>query len=196
MATTRTYLLILALVSMSMAGCAAGFKATYDYDPEHDFSAHTSWTWISEHPMTIGATDNITNPLLEPRIMSAIEDNLTVKGFTRVDSPDSADFVVAFTVGSRDKIKVDTYPAYYGSYGYPRGWGTPYYGVGMGYGTETVVREYTNGMLAIDIFDVSEQRPMWHGFAEKSISSSDRKNAEATINAAVTAVLKAFPPPM
>jgi hypothetical protein len=194
MTATRTYLFTLTVLSLLMAGCATGFKGTYDYDRDHDFSNHTSWAWISEQPMTIGAADNIPSPLLEPRIMSAIENSLTTKGFTMADSRESADFVVAFTVGSRDKIKVDTYPTYYGSYGYPRGWGRPYYGVGMGYGTETRVREYTNGMLAIDIFDVSEQRPMWHGYTEKSISSSDRKNAEATINAAVAAVLKGFPP--
>ena len=194
MSATRIYLLTLAVVSLLMTGCASGFKGTYDYDRDHDFSNYTSWAWISENPMTIGATDNIPSPLLEPRIMSAIKDNLTTKGFTMADSPASADFVVAFTVGSRDKIRVDTYPTYYGGFGYPRGWGSPYYGVGVSYGTETQVREYTNGMLAIDIFDVSEQRPMWHGYTEKSISSSDRKNIEATVNAAVAAVLSGFPP--
>jgi hypothetical protein len=180
------------IVSLGLGACASGFQAVYDYDRSHDFSDHRSWAWISEHPMTIGETDNIPNPLLEPRIMSAIEDNLSAKGYTRVDDPAAADFVVAFTVGSRDKIRVDTYPTYYGGYGYPRGWGGAYYGVG--YGTETRVREYTRGILAVDIFDVEERVPMWHGVAEKSISSSDRRNIEETINAAVTAVLKGFPP--
>jgi hypothetical protein len=192
MATRTARLLSTALVSLLLGACATGFQAGYDYDRSHDFSNFQSWAWISEHPMTIGRLDNMPNPLLEPRIMSAIEDNLTVKGYTRVDDPASADFVVAFTVGSRDKIRVNTYQTYYGGYGYPGRWGGPYYG--MGVGTETRVREYTEGMIAVDIFDVADQVPVWHGVAEKSISSSDRKNIEATIDAAVTAVLGGFPP--
>lgn len=192
MATRAAYLMSMALLSLMLGACASGFKAVYDYDRTHDFSDHRSWAWISEHPMTIGEIATVPNPFIEPRIMSAIEDNLTAKGFARVDDTASADFVVAFTVGSRDKLRVDTYPTYYGGFGYPRGWGGAYYGVG--YGTETRVREYTNGILAVDIFDVDQKVPMWHGVAEKSITSSDRKNIEETIKAAVTAVLGGFPP--
>lgn len=196
MATSRAYLLALAFVSTTLLGCASGFTATSDYDPEHNFSNHKTWAWISDNPMTVGSAAKISNPLVEPRIMAAIESNLSAKGFTQVSSSDKADFVVAFTVGARDKIKVDSYPTYYGGYGYPGAWGGRYYGmgVGVGYGTETRVREYTNGMLAVDIFDVAERKPMWHGYAEKSITSSDRKNMVETINAAVTAVLADFPP--
>jgi hypothetical protein len=192
MAIRTAFLVTVAAATLSLTGCASGFKATYDYDPAHDFTGHQSWAWISKNPMTVGATNRIPNPLLEPRIMEAIEDNLAVKGFNKVDDPESADFVVAFTVGSREEIKVDTYPSMYGGYGYPRGWGGAYYG--MGYGTETTVRQYQKGMLTVDIFDVAERRPMWHGVATKSITESDRKKMDETVDAAVTAVLEGFPP--
>ena len=187
-----TYILA-AIAAATLTGCASGFQATYDHDPSHDFSAHKNWAWISEHPMTVGQTSRLPNPLLEPRIMAAIESNLAAKGYTKGDDAGAADFAVAFTVGSREEIKVDTYPSMYAGYGYPRGWGGAYYG--MGYGTETSVRQYQKGMLAVDIFDVAEKRPMWHGVATKSITESDRKKMEETINAAVTAVLGGFPPP-
>ena len=189
----KTHGMIMALAVMTLTGCASGFQATYDHDPTHDFSGHKNWAWISDHPMTVGQTSRIPNPLLEPRIMASIENNLAAKGFSRVESPEAADFVVAFTVGSREEIKVDTYPSMYAGYGYPRGWGGAYYG--MGYGTETTVRQYQKGMLAVDIFDVAEKRPMWHGVATKSITESDRKKMEETVEAAVTAVLGGFPPP-
>ena len=66
-------------------------------------------------------------------------------------------------------------------------WGGPYY-------QNIDVREFTQGRLAIDIFDVKQKQPVWHGHATKSISSSDQKNAEALINKAVAAILKDFPP--
>jgi hypothetical protein len=133
----------MALVSLGLAACASGFKATYDADPAHDFSGYQTFAWISENPMIIGATNRVPNPLLEPRIMAAIEDGMTVRGYRKVNDPESADFTVSFTVGSREEIKVTSYPAsYHGYYGYPRGsyWGGSYYGYGMP--TETDVRQY------------------------------------------------------
>ena len=60
--------------------------------------------------------------------------------------------------------------------------------------TETQVRQYQKGMLALDIFDVKQHRPVFHAVAEKSISESDRKKLDETVQAAVDAVLAAFPP--
>ena len=50
------------------------------------------------------------------------------------------------------------------------------------------------GLLARDVFYVKEHRPVFHAVAEKSKSDSDRKNSDETIQAAVDAVLQAFPP--
>ena len=194
MAIRRVSVLVMAVLSLGLAACASGFKATYDSDPAHDFSAYQTYAWISGNPMIVGETNRIPNPLLEPKIMSAIEDGLTTKGYTKVDDPEAADFVLSFTVGSREEIKVNSYPSSYAGYGYRGawGWGGPYYGVGMA--TETQVRQYQKGMLALDVFDVKERRPVFHAVAEKSITDSDRKKLDETVQAAVNAVLQAFPP--
>lgn len=195
MARRKAYI-VFAVMTAFLGGCASGFQATHDHDPEQDFSAYQTFAWISAHPMKIGATAGAPNPLLEPRIMSAIGDALRAKGYKKLDEPNSADFVLSFTIGSREKIKVDSYPTMAGGYGayrgYPRhwGWGSSYYGVG----TETTVRQYTQGMLAVDVFDVEGRRPVWHGVATKSISEADREDAAGTIKAAVDAVLAGFPP--
>lgn len=179
-----------------LAACATGFKATFDHDPAKDFSGYKTFAWISDHPMKVGATNRIPNPMLEPRIMSAVEEGLSEKGYSMVPDAASADFVLAFTVGSREEIKVDSYPsmtAGHAGYVYPRhwrAWGGAYYG----YGTETTVRQYTKGMIAMDVFDVAERRPVWHGVASKTINESDREDAAGTIKAAVNAILEGFPP--
>lgn len=182
-------------VLLLSTGCASGFKARHDHDPTADFGSYKTFAWISEHPMTVGPTSTISSPMLEPRIMSAVEAELKRKGYSRVGTPETADFVLAFTIGSRDQIKVDSYPTMAGGvgYAYPRHWGV-WGGAYYGYGTETKVRQYTEGMLAIDIFDSAERRPVWHGVASKSISASDRENASETIRAAVEAILAGFPP--
>lgn len=189
----------MALVSLGMAGCASTFEASYDSDPSQDFDVYKSWGWISENPMIEGASDRVPNPLLQPKIMQAIEEGLAMKGYTITDDPEVADFAVSFTVGSREEIRVDSYPSTYAGYGmggYP-GWGGAYYGYGYGPGmaTETRVRQTTKGMLGLDIFDVKTHRPVFHAVATKSITDSDRKKLDETIQAAVNAVLGAFPPP-
>jgi hypothetical protein len=179
-----------------LGGCATGFEATYDHDPANDFAAYKTFAWVSEHPMKVGSVERIPSPLLESQIMVTVESALGAKGYRVVPDVESADFALSFTIGSRDEIKVDSYPsmsAGYGGYGYPSrwgGWGGAYYG----YGTETTVRQYTEGMLAIDVFDVKERRPVWHGVASKTISESDRKDSGATVQAAVDAILAGFPP--
>lgn len=182
--------------ALVLGGCASGFKATYDSDPAHDFSAYKTFGWVNEHPMKVGATDRAVNPMIEPRIMDAVEASLKAKGFEFLLDAADADFAISFTVGSREEIKVDSYPTMsggYAGYGYPNhwgGWGGAYYG----YGTETSVRQYTKGMLAIDIFDVAERRPVWHGVATKTIYDSDREQVTETLNAAVDSIMVGFPP--
>ena len=178
-----------------LTGCASTFKASYDHDPAINFANYQLFSWISKNPMKVGQSVGAPNPLLEPRIMSALEKSLVAKGYEYVIEPRNADFVLSFTVGSREEIRVDSYPSMSAGYGaaYPRhwGWGGMYYGVA----TETQVRQYTEGMLAVDIFDVGERRPVWHGVATKRINESDRDNMEATVKAAVDAILAGFPPP-
>ena len=178
-----------------IAGCASTFEASYDHDPANDFKKYQSFAWISKNPMKVGKGVNVANPLLEPRITSTLEKALAAKGYKYVIEPKDADFVVSFTIGSREEIKVDSYPSMSAGYGMGRpghwGWGSMYYG----YGTETQVRQYTEGMLAVDIFDVKERRPVWHGVATKRINDSDRDDMDATIRAAVDAIVAGFPPP-
>jgi hypothetical protein len=195
-AMTTSIRLVGAVLSLAfLAGCASTFEASYDHDPANDFANYQSFAWISKNPMKVGKNVGAVNPLLEPRIMSALENALVAKGYQYVIEPKNADFVVSFTVGSREEIRVDSYPSMSAGYGvaYPRhwGWGGMYYGVA----TETQVRQYTEGMLAVDIFDVKERRPVWHGVATKRINDSDRENIEATVKAAVDAILTGFPPP-
>jgi hypothetical protein len=184
----------LIFTAVLLGGCATGFKATHDHDSSHNFAVYQTFAWLSENPMKVGQTVQAPNPLLQPRIMRAVESALAAKGYRQVQDPKSADFVLSFTVGSREKIKVDSYPSMAMGYstGYPGhwGWGASYHCCA----SDTQVRQYTTGILAIDIFDVKERRPVWHGAASKTISEKDIENMESTVKAAVDAVLGGFPP--
>ena len=191
MMTGKAIQFLLAATIVVVASCStnSGIKTFHDYNPSMDFASYRTWSFISERPMIVNS--GFVNPLLEGRIMSAIRSEMDAKGFNYANDPEGADVVISFTVGSRDKIKVDQYPASYRtSYGrYYRG-----YGYGASYGTETRVRQYTEGQLAIDIFDVEKHTPAFHGSASKRLTSRDRDNPEPLINSVVTEALIGFPP--
>ena len=185
---------LLIAATLALSGCATGFKATHDHDPGHDFSEYQEFAWIADNPMKVGQGVTTVNPLLEPRIMAALESALAAKGYRRVDRPDNADFLLSFTIGARDRIRVDSYPSMSLGYstGYPSHWrwGAAYYCCAA----ETQVRQYTKGILAVDVFDVDDKRPVWHGVASKTITESDRRKLDETIRVAVDAIVAGFPP--
>ena len=121
--------------------------------------------------------------------VDAVNDAPTISNITDRSTPqDTATPAIAFTVGSRDQIKVDTYPSSFQT-GYSR---RGYY-YGYNYGTETRVRQYTEGQLAVDVFDVASHNPAFHGVASKKITDSDRENQQEVLNAIVAEALSGFP---
>ena len=164
-------------------GCASLAKVQTDFNPSADFSSYRSFSFISDKPLLVSTIG--ISPLLEGRLMNATRGQLISKGYRFVDNREMADFVVSFTVGARDKIQVTSYPASYRGYN-QWGWGTGYY-------NEVNVRNYTEGTLSIDIFEVNRRSPVWHGWAVKTISSSDRRNPTPVINEIVAAIFADYP---
>jgi len=159
-------------------------KVNSDYDRSVSFTGYDTFSWISEHPMVSHAPE--VSPIAERRIQDAIVDTLGAKGIRYVPNQADADFVVGFSVGSREKVSVTstTYPvAYRGVYR----WGGMYY-------NDVDVRQYTEGRLAIDVFDTREKRPVWHGYVTKNVTSSDQNKREELIREAVAKILAGFPP--
>lgn len=183
------------LGSLLLTACTTGksYKTYDDYNPNIDFTNYQTFSFISDNPMIVSSAQGAVSPLLQGRIMNAIRADLSRKGFRYVTDPESADMAISFTVGARDQIKVDQYPA-----SYRTGYGSYYrgYGYGMNYATETRVRQYTEGQLAIDVFDVRSKTPAFHGSASTRVNNSDRENIEEFINNIVVETLDGFPPGM
>jgi hypothetical protein len=183
------------LVLLTLTGCSTSksFKTYHDYNPNIDFRGYQTFSFISDNPMIVGGTAQPVSPLLQTHIMNAIRSDLSRKGFRYVSDPDEANMVISFTIGSRDQIKVDQYPASYqmGYGSYYRPWG---YGFGPVYGTETRVRQYTEGQLAIDIFDVKSKTPAFHGSSSTRITDADRSDPELLTAQIVAETLSSFPP--
>ncbi|RLA31704.1 MAG: hypothetical protein DRR11_10175, partial [Gammaproteobacteria bacterium] len=145
------------------------------------------FSWIDENPYISDASTIRVDPLTQSKIQNAIQNQLEQKGYSFVEDRDNADFVLAYTVGTREKIRISSYPV-----GYRGSWGWHVYGSHY-YVHEYTQHSYTEGTLSIDIFDGKTKQPVWHSWAEKSITESDRKDPSAIIKEGVAKLLESFP---
>ena len=181
-----------AIACWLVTGCAATMRATTDFDRTVDFSAYQTFSWIDANPLIRSVTQRPLSPLVERRLMSNTKDLLTAKGLRFTEDPAEADLAVAFTIGSRDGIRIDSFPSR-GIHARPSG---PRRNTWRGYWTGSTVttRQYTEGQLAVDIFDLAEARPVWHGTASRQITLAEREAPDELIREALEAILKDFPP--
>ena len=167
-----------AAVLLTSTACST-LRVGSDYDRSATFSGYHTYAWLPrEHSVA-------SNPLVARHAHEAIDAILRSKGYTPVDDPANADFTVDFTVGSRDRIDVQSYPMAYRG---PWHWGLGYYG------SDLDVRQYREGTLGIDIFDGRTHQPVWTGWARKALTQADLERSEGPIREAAAAVLQRFPP--
>jgi hypothetical protein len=185
-------LLCVLLTLTFMTGCAAP-APMIDYDPNHNFTQYKTFAFISDHPLLRGEGAEGGSPLIEGRLMQVTENILAARGFTRISDREAADMAIGFTLGGREKIQVNSYPStYHSSYNRSR-WGG--WGHGSYYSPQQVdVRQYTEGTLAIDIYDVKEHKPVWHGRATRKITKKMRENPGQTVQEIMSGILATFPP--
>jgi hypothetical protein len=155
-------------------------RATTDFDETVDFSEFQTFSWINP------------NPLIERRLMSNTRDLLTTRGLRFVEDPGEADLVVAFTIGSRDGIRIDSFPTR-SIRARPSGTRRSAWR-GYWMGSTVTTRQYTEGQLALDIFDVAEARPVWHGTTGRQLTRAEREAPDELVREALEAILAEFPP--
>lgn len=191
-----------ALMLGACATSGTGGRIATDSDPAQNFSAYSKFAWADENPiMTVG--DYVVPPLKQQEISDAIKANLIAQGFTYVDDLSQADFAVAYTVGAHDRTSTRTYTSYPRQFFAGRDtwlWGNRYFGPMAPLRPvmpvrETVTRNYAEGTLAIDIFDVARKSPVWHAAGSKKLSSKElRGQSDDSIATAVQSLLAGFPP--
>jgi hypothetical protein len=182
---TRNVVGVILLFAM-LWSCATIMPVRSEFDTQADFSNYSSYKWVSDDPMIVpeGRSPEIS-ALTMMRVVAAIESELERKGYSKAAAGATADFSIAFTVGTRERIDFDSYPQAYRGRWF---WRPSYWDY------EISARTYQEGMLGIDIFDETTRRPVWHGFTYQRITEDLREDPEPAIREAVAAVLEKFPP--
>ncbi len=184
------------LLVLSISACAAQLKSSVDVADHAEFGELKTYAWITDQPLftSNAVSPEVINPLNEQRIRTAVEQQLQNKGYRKV-SIEQADFVVAFTLGARDRVRVQQYYNNFGYnyYGYRHGFSRfGRFGRGFGgFGSSVSVRTFTEGTLVVDIFENTENQAIWHGSATKRLSRDN--GTRELIDEAVTVLLADFP---
>ena len=154
------------------------------HDPEQDFSIYKTFAWTSERPwVEMGNLD--IDPIVEQRVMDAIKTTLSDKGFIFIENRDDADIAVSFTLGARDQIEIDDHQDIIsGDWRWGRGnFGQPH------------IEQFTEGTLAIDLYDLKRRSPVWFGSATKRLDHKEIGSiSEERLKRAVEGILGGFPP--
>jgi len=153
-------------------------RVNSDYDKKVDFSTYKSYAFLKS-----GIDKMEISDLDKKRIMHSIDDVMTIKGFTKSESPD---LLINIFTKEREQVDVNQFNAGWG-YGWGYGW-NPYL-----WGGQTSINRYTEGTLYIDLIDAKKKELIWQGEGEGTLTKDTHKK-EALIKEFVTKILEQYPP--
>jgi len=153
-------------------------KTSFDYDKMADFAKFKTYAFKDG--------TKVGDPLIDKRIVTALETELAAKGLTKNDA--KPDLVVVYHVAFDKQKDITAYnTGGYGGYGYRwgGGWGT----------TDVRVNEILVGTMVVDMVDASKQEMVWRGMGVKEVDTQAKpEKRDKSINSAVQKILKNYPP--
>jgi hypothetical protein len=157
-------------LATGLAACVT-IDAHHEYDRNARFDEYGTFAWITEEPIlprAVGYAEQEIrlSPMLEQEIRSAVERNFVDRGYEKRSDPEAAELIISFSLGTRERIEV---------------WASDVY-------------QYTEGTLAIDIFDADTDRAVWHGWATGRVDPSrPPEERKKRVDEVIDAILIEFP---
>jgi hypothetical protein len=172
---------------LGLAACTS--KVYVDYDKQADFSKYRTYAWQEGTPAK--------NPLMDRRIVTAIDKQLTEKDFQKVDT--NPDMYVTYHAATTEEVSYTTSSM---GYGYGPAWGAGYgrygggfgmWGVGLSTGTATPVT-VVKGSLVVDIYGANKKLLLWRGTGNDTVHADPEKVGDQ-IREVTKEMFNRFPPP-
>ena len=179
------------LLALLAAGCDT-FRVQTDYDRQLGVAAWHTFAWMRQEPATVpeGPTA-FGNPINQRRVRESIESEFAAKGLRRVDDVATADGVVRWAIGTRDRPYGQD-PRW--SVGLGMGWGWHRGGLGSALMFDNAPYYVTEARLAVDLFDARTHEAVWHATVSLDSSKLSGASAEEQIRKAVHALMERYPP--
>jgi len=170
-------LILFTVVAGLLSACSSSFKITTDFDNSVQFDKFKTYNFTEE---SLALPINEFN---KTRVLNAIEEQMSIKGFTKTDDPQ---LLVNLHVTAERKVEASANTNYYG--------GSYRYRYGGGFSTTTVnVNEYVEGTLFIDLIDKSEDLLIWQARCVGTLNADTKKMAQKIDDTIIKAFYK-YPP--
>ena len=169
---------ILIFSILALASCSPEIRVYSDQDPDYQVRNFKTFDWGQKANIEQDRNPLHYNELNDKRIKSAIERELSSRGYTITDS--DPDLIIHYHIVIDDQSVIATEP-----YGYFYG---PYW-----LRTQTNIYSYSEGTLIIDLMDPKTNNLVWRGWATAAIDTITQDQTEEMINRAVAKIFKRFP---
>lgn len=169
-----------------LAACATGPNIRTDQDPQADFNRYRTWAFYT--PIAMESSGYST--WITTRIKDNVRREMEARGYRYDES--SPDLRVNFQGILQDKLDVYSMPRM--GYDYFYGYRHAYFAPSPFWDNDTVVRQYTEGTLTVDVVDAQHKRLLWTGAAIGRVSNKQTQPQKmAEIDAAISGIFAQYP---
>jgi hypothetical protein len=179
------HLMLAAAAALALGACAttSGPTVRVDADPTANMASYGSYSFFEP----FGTDRSGAATPLGNSIKQALRREMDARGLRYVES--GGDLLVNAAVKSSEKTDVSTMPAMDPYFGYRGGRYNPW----VGYSTETIVSQYTEGTLTIDLVDRARKQLVWSGAAFGRVTDKVRNDPQGTVDTAVREIFVRYP---
>jgi len=171
-----------------LAGCASVPNVRAEFDRSADFASYKTFGFASP----LGTDRDGYQSIVSQQLKRATQRELEARGL-RLDT-NAPQLLINFNAALTEKLRVTTVPTTavgVGYYGYRRG----LYGAWPTYVDQTVVSQYNEGTLNIDVIDAARKQLVWESVVSDSVTQKQLDNLPAAIDSAVAAAFAKYPVP-
>ncbi len=184
------YLMPLAVAASALAlsGCASVPEVRANFDRSTDFTLYQTFGFVSP----LGTDRGGYQSLVSQSLKVATQREMEARGLRLATS--APQLLINFNGSLNEKLRVSTMPTAYpmgGYYGYRGG----IYSAWPLYADQTMVSQYTEGTLNVDVIDAARKQLVWEGVVTDSVSQKDLDNVQPALDAAIAAAFSKYPVP-
>jgi hypothetical protein len=178
-------LILAGTAALALGACAttSGPTVRIDADPTANMASYGTYSFFEP----FGTDRSGAATPLGNTVKQALRREMDVRGLRYVES--GGDLMVNAGVKSSDKTDVSTMPTMDPYFGYRGGRYNPW----VGYSQETIVRQYTEGTLTIDLVDRARKQLVWSGAAFGRVTDKVRNNPQSAVDTAVREIFARYP---
>ena len=178
-------LILAGTAALALGACAttSGPTVRIDADPTANMASYGTYSFFEP----FGTDRSGAATPLGTTVKQALRREMDVRGLRYVES--GGDLMVNAGVKSSDKTDVSTMPTMDPYFGYRGGRYNPW----VGYSQETIVRQYTEGTLTIDLVDRARKQLVWSGAAFGRVTDKVRNNPQGAVDTAVREIFARYP---